>query len=178
MEMRDPSQINYRELVSMANLKNLYEAIVDHALLKFLVAIILSMNDWFFHPHHDVITVVSVFILLDTTTGLLKAHRNHNISSSGFFRFALKFVVYFSLLATGSLLDKVLPGTDILSFLSIMGAFLSLTESLSVLENVAGLGYAVPTKILSTLRLARKQFEESKPPAKEVVNKSEPKEDV
>lgn len=175
MKMRDPSQLNYGEVLSMDNLRTILSSIGDHWLTKLLVAVVLTVNDWFFHPKHDVVLIVFIFIVFDTVTGLLKAYREHTISSSGFFRFALKLTVYLILLAVGALLDKIIPGTDIVSALSIFGVFLSLTECLSICENVSALGYSVPTRLISGLKLAKRNLEEDpKTPPKESVDKQKP----
>lgn len=174
MIVRDPTKLSYFEVFSVENLKGILSSIGDYWLTKLLVAMVLTINDWFFHPRHDVVLIVFIFILLDTVTGLLKAHRNHVVSSSGFFRFALKLTVYLILLAVGALLDKIIPGTEIVSALSIFGVFLSLTECLSVCENVSALGYSVPTKLVSGLKLAKKNLEEdTKTPAQGVSDKTQ-----
>lgn len=171
MGMRDPTKLNY-EVFSVENLKSILAALLDFWPIKVAAAALFSLNDFAFHPYHDKITIVVSFIALDTVTGVLKAYKNHMLSSSGFFRFALKLLVYFILLATGSLLDKALPVTDYVSALSMFVAFLSLTEALSVLENVSSLGYSVPTKILSALRFAKDQLEQPKTPEVEKADKT------
>lgn len=159
MISRDPTKLNYGEVLSVENIKTILANLTDYWGLKALAAMALSINDWFFHPRHDNLTIVCVFVLFDTVTGFLKARQNHVLSSSGFFRFSIKLLVYFILMAVGSLLDKILPVSDYVSALSIMTGFLAVTESLSVLENISGLGYSVPTKIVSMLRLTKQQFE-------------------
>jgi toxin secretion/phage lysis holin len=169
MISRDPTKLNY-EVLSVENIKTILANLTDYWALKALAALALSINDWFFHPRHDNLTIVCVFVLFDTITGFMKAHKNHVISSSGFFRFSVKIMVYFILMAVGSLLDKIMPVSEYVSALSIMTGFLAVTESLSVLENISALGYSVPTKVVSTLRLTKKQFEDPTSSAKEEVN--------
>lgn len=168
---RDPTKLHYDEVLSVGNLKNILVNLADYWGIKALVAMAFSINDWFFHPRHDNLTIVCVFVMFDTITGFLKAHKNHNISSSGFFRFSVKLMVYFILMAVGSLLDKVMPISEYFSALGIMTGFLAVTESLSVMENISGMGYSVPTRIVSTLRLAKKQFDEQPSSEKKVVDK-------
>lgn len=161
----------------MDNLKSIIGTILDFWPIKFAVAVMLSLDNYCFHPYHDKVSLVLAFVALDTITGVLKSHKKHTLSSSGFFRFALKILVYFVLLATGSLLDKAIPVTEYVSALSVMVAFLCITEALSVLENISDLGYSVPTKIISVLRLAKDQLE-AKTPSKESADKTPKKEDV
>lgn len=170
MISRDPTKLNYGEVLSVENIKTILANLTDYWGLKALAAMALSINDWFFHPRHDNLTIVCVFVLFDTITGFLKAHKNHVLSSSGFFRFSIKLLVYFILMAVGSLLDKIIPVSDYVSALSIMTGFLAVTESLSVLENISGLGYSVPTRIVSMLRLTKQQFEAPSSSVKEDAN--------
>lgn len=151
----------------MDSLKNVLDTILDFWPIKFVVAVLLSVDKFCFAPYHDKVTIVVAFIALDTLTGVLKAYKQHNLSSSGFFRFAIKLLVYFVLLATGSLLDKAVPVTDYISAFSVLVAFLALTESLSVLENISDLGYSVPTRIISALKLAKDQLDNKTSSTKE-----------
>jgi toxin secretion/phage lysis holin len=169
MVAKDPTKLNY-EVFSVENLKDVLVNLTSFWPIKFVVALAIGINDFCFHPFHDKITIVIGFIFLDTITGTLKAHKQHQLSSSGFFRFALKLLVYFILLATSALLDKVLPVTNYVSALSVFVAFLSLTEALSVLENISSLGYGVPTKILSALRFAKDQFDKQPSPDEKAVD--------
>jgi len=153
--MKDPTKLDIGGTFSMGNLSSIFATITEHWVVKGIVGLVLGINDWFFHPSHDLVTVVFVLLLLDTFTGVLKAFRNNNISSSGFFRFSLKMTLYLVMLCTGAALDRISPITGIISGLGIVATFLSLTEALSILENVASLGFAVPNKLISLLKFTQ-----------------------
>lgn len=153
--MRDYTKLAYDEVFSMEHLQQVISAILNNWWVKVLTTSAFSMYEWLFHPRHDLVTVVFLLVAFDTITGLAKAFRNHTVSSSGFFRFALKIVVYSILLATGAALDKITPLSDIISGLTLTATFLTLTEALSILENVAALGFAVPLKLVSLLKFAQ-----------------------
>jgi len=150
----DPTQLNWKDF-NMENIQRIFATIGDNWFFKVILGSLLSLNDWVFHPKHDTVTIVMAFIALDTLTGLMKAFKNGTVSSSGFFRCAVKIVVYFSLLATGALLDRVTSMDAIISALSVMATFLSTTEAISVLENAAGLGFKIPTQVIKMLKFAQ-----------------------
>lgn len=153
--MRDPTQIQWNEVLSMDSLKTVILAIGQNWWIKFFSGMLVSANDWLFHPRHDIIEIVLVFIILDTVTGVLKACKNSTVSSSGFFRFSIKVAVYMTLLAVGSLLDKLSLFGSFINPLSVVATYLALTESLSVLENIAGMGFDVPSKLVSMIKFAK-----------------------
>ena len=159
--MRDPTKLNYTEVFGVENLQKIFSTISDHWILKLLVGLLCGVNDWFFHPNHAIVEVVSVLVLLDTVTGLLKAYRQHTISSSGFFRFALKLAVYLVLLATAALLDKVIQIPLMSDSVTLMAAFLSVTEAISIMENIGALGFAIPAYLLKILKFSQGQSSNS-----------------
>jgi phage-related holin len=75
-------------------------------------------------------------------------------------------------------MDKVLPISGYISALSTVIVYLCLTEFLSILENISTLGYGVPTKIISVLKLTKSTLEEPVPPEKGDVIKPKEKEHV
>ena len=158
----DPGQIQWKRELSMENIQRLFGSISDSWFFKLLLGAFLSVNDWFFHPRHDVITVVLLFVVFDTITGAMKAYVNHNISSSGFFRCMVKIGVYTILLASGAMLDKVTGVQAIFSSLSIIATFLSTTEAISVMENISALGFKTPKKLLDVLKFSQDLFDEDK----------------
>ena len=119
--------------------------------LKFLTGAALTIAQWLFGAHFDMLMVVSALVFLDTTTGVWKAARKNQVCSRSFFRVAAKTLVYFILLATGALVDKALPG-ELPVAITVMWSFLALTEALSILENISVLGFPVPIRFVRMLR--------------------------
>ncbi len=148
----DPTKIPYAEQFSLGNLRSVFHNIAEDAWVKAVLVVMASGFHWLFDSRTEALITISVLICLDTFTGALKAWRSDKLSSSGFFRFALKCIVYFILMATAALVDKVMP----VPFASIiMVTFLAATEAISVMENLGSMGYAVPTLLIKRLRALR-----------------------
>ena len=142
-------QLPYKAEFSLDNLGNIAGDIKSYGLIKVVLAAIALALHWLFESRVEALVVVTVLIFLDTVTGVIKAAKAGNLSSGGFFRFALKCMVYFILMATAALVDKVMP----IPFASIiMITFLAATEAISVMENLGAAGYAVPTSLINRLR--------------------------
>jgi toxin secretion/phage lysis holin len=175
----DHTKIRYGEVFCMFNLKNVFEAILDNWVVKGFGAVLLSVKEFLFCPAEtNLVAIMILMVSIDTLTGLMKAVRNHTASSAGFFRFSLKLLVYFILASSSALMDKVLPISGYISALSTVIVYLCLTEFLSILENISALGYGVPTKIISVLKLTKSTLEEPVPPEKGDVIKPKEKEHV
>ena len=134
---------------SAENIKGVFINLADHGTMKLMSGVAIVPWMWLFGTHAELVVCVFSLVLLDTVTGAWKAAKLGQLSSKGFFRFATKLVVYLILMATGSIVDKTMP---IEFSITIMGTFLAITESISVLENVAKLGFPVPTRLVRMLR--------------------------
>lgn len=89
-------------------------------------------------------------MVMDMLTGMIKAARNDQpIESRKALRSALKLAVYALLVASTHLVEVVLPGATHLDDGMVM--FLSITELISILENVGRMGYPVPQLLLQRL---------------------------
>jgi phage-related holin len=69
-----------------------------------------------------------------------------------------KMAVYVIMLSISALLDKITSLDTIISALSVCSVFLSVTESLSALENISALGFSTPKKLIDMLRFAQGQI--------------------
>lgn len=136
---------------SMSNLKPaMFLSVIKDLSADWALKLLGSALIWIFGPQIHMLGAVFALVFIDTATGVAKAAKTGNLSSVGFFKFAAKLIVYFSMMATGSLVDKSIP----LPFaMSIMVSFLAFTEAVSILENVAELGWPVPTKLVRMLKL-------------------------
>lgn len=162
MISNEQTQLDYKGVFGVDGLKAIWEAISNNWFTKALASVVFALVDALascdFLPSAETVTVIFTLIIFDTITGFAKAYKNNMVSSSGFFRFALKILIYFILLATGSILDHVLPIHNTLKALTVVSSFLAITEAISILENIADLGYAVPTKLVSLLKITRKTY--------------------
>lgn len=151
---RDPTQIDYLDHFSLAKLHSVLSQISEHAAVKALFSGAAFGFHWIFGGNVEGLAAVTALIFIDTISGAFKAHKAGKLSSHGFFRFALKCTVYLLLIATAALVDKTLP----MGFASvIMITFLAATEAISIMENMQALGFAVPTLLVSRLKLLKGQ---------------------
>lgn len=94
-------------------------------------------------------------ILFDSITGVLAAKRTGDkIRSAKLFRTPVKIAIYFMLITAARIAEYSIP--EFVSYLDeVVIAFLTLTEFISVLENIGKMGYAVPKQLLTKLKSLR-----------------------
>ena len=93
--------------------------------------------------------ILLVLIILDTFTGIATALKYEKFSSTGLRKFIRKVITYTLSMITVRLLEIILNPIVITTILSNMIiAFLAITESLSILENLTLLGVPLPPNIL------------------------------
>lgn len=143
---------SYREDFNLEVVQSVLENIASFLHLKLIASAVVLAFHWVLGPHQEATLSVVILISLDTLTGVAKHIRSKTVSSRGFFRFAAKLTVYLILMATASLVDKVVP---IAFALPVMVTFLSVTEGISVMENVGAMGFSVPSHLLKLLRKIR-----------------------
>lgn len=80
----------------------------------------------------------------------------HEITSSKVFRTSIKIVLYFMMVSAGHLTEMIV-GLDF-KIDEILLMFLSVTEFISIIENIGKMGFSVPQNLLNKL----KDFKESK----------------
>lgn len=158
---RDPTQIDYLDHFSFAKLHSVLSQISDHAAMKTLFSGAAFGFQWVFGGNVEGLAAVTTLIFIDTISGAIKAYKAGKLSSHGFFRFSLKCTVYLLLIATASLVDKTLP----VGFASvIMITFLAATEAISIMENMRSLGFAVPSVLVTRLKLLKGEQKGSSEP--------------
>ncbi len=98
---------------------------------------------------HASCLLLVLLIIIDTTAGILNARKYHRFSSRGLKLLVKKVLSYGVAIFTVRLLEiSIFSGfhTSVLS--NTMASFLALTESVSILENLALLGAPLPPNIL------------------------------
>lgn len=153
--MLDPTKLSYVKVFGLEGVRHVASSMKDQGAIKMMIAVAIAMHGWFFPLRADLVTIVFALVAFDTITGFLRAYRWSQVSSSGFFRFALKMVVFYIMLATASLLDRLLVVNLPVSALALTCGYLATTEALSILENISELGFPVPSWLVSLLRLAK-----------------------
>lgn len=99
---------------------------------------------------------IGALVIIDAVTGIYAAKKaGEVISSPRAFGSVVKCLVYLLMISAAHLFEVAVPilGT---SATSIIIAFLALTEVISVMENIAKMGYEVPLKLLNTLQGLKK----------------------
>lgn len=135
--------------IKINDIKETLLNIFNQPSLKLACSLIVILFNWLFEGKVDTLFVILALIILDTITGVWKACKLGVLCSHGFFQFSTKLIVYFLMMATCSLVDKAVPYPFAIP---IMTAFLSITEAISVFENIALMGFPVPNRLLKMLR--------------------------
>ena len=105
---------------------------------------------WVFGKDTEILTILASLIFFDTLTGFLAAIKHKNLGSKPFFKFSSKLVCYFSFLVLSRLVHKVVPS---INAPIIVDGFLTMTEAISILENLSLLGFPVPKVLRSKLEI-------------------------
>jgi len=105
---------------------------------------------WVFNTDTEILKTVYVLIGIDTFLGIWCAIRLRRLSSIGFYRVAIKCLIYFIMIIVSRLVDKHAP----VQFAApIMDSFLVGTEAFSILENISILGFPVPQRLIRLMRV-------------------------
>ncbi|WP_291634218.1 phage holin family protein [Clostridium sp.] len=97
-------------------------------------------------------TILLLLIILDTLTGIFTAIKYKRFSSIGLRKSTKKIITYSLCMITIRLLEIILDPIIITTMLSqIIIAFLAITESVSILENLSLLGLPIPATIIPLL---------------------------
>lgn len=105
---------------------------------------------WFFGTWDTALAVLVCFMVLDYVTGLLRAYVNKEVSSSVGLKGIARKAVIFVVLIVAVLLDRLL-NTGNWVFRTLICYFYIANESISLLENCAGLGLPIPDKLKEAL---------------------------
>lgn len=135
----------------------LFEKIFSHAIWKICVGVgIWALSFLFDKLLADAMIAIFVLCIFDFLTAIMAVRKEPTgiIKSAKIWRTAAKLGVYFMLISAGRISEiatsNVIPILDE----TIIG-FLAVTELISILENVAKMGYAIPKKLLHKLSAYR-----------------------
>jgi toxin secretion/phage lysis holin len=123
--------------------------VINSFSLKAFLSMLMVFFSWVFQNNFEILGIVYLLILIDTITGVWYAIKAKEISSRGFYRVAIKCLVYFMMIIVSRLVDKTTP---IIYASTLMDSFLVLTEAISILENISKLGFPVPTTLVKLLK--------------------------
>lgn len=118
--------------------------------IKGVVASVGTGLTWFFGTWDTALAVLVCFMVLDYVTGLLRAYVNKEVSSDVGLKGIARKAVIFVVLIVAVLLDRLL-NTGNWVFRTLICYFYIANESISLLENCAGLGLPIPEKLKEAL---------------------------
>jgi len=147
---------NYTETFSFQKIREVFENLITYAPLKFVFSSLAVGLHLLFGAELTTLGMLGIVVAVDTLTGVAKAAHKHELSSQGIFRIMTKVLVYLSLLIASRAADRVFP---VCFAFTAMSAFLALTELVSVMENIAELGWPVPTSLLNKLKVMQSKPE-------------------
>lgn len=103
---------------------------------------------------YDVLSAVLVLTTFDFLTAIFAARKTKTeITSRRVFRTAWKILVYFMMISAGHLTEVVIGANLFID--EAISSFVAITELVSIIENVAKMGYAIPQKLLHKLEELR-----------------------
>ena len=123
----------------------------SHFFSKTIISFFLAIASFLVGPeNYNSLIILGVLIVMDLVSGITVClKKGQSIESRKIFKTAAKAFVYLIIFSAAHLTEVVTHlgfiTTGVLSFLSI-------TELISVVENMAKMGYAVPQKMLNQLR--------------------------
>lgn len=93
-------------------------------------------------------------VILDFITGIASAYyKKEPIESRQAYHSAIKLFAYAILVSTAHITEQIVPAKTFLD--DGMLTFLSITEMISVIENIGKMGFAIPNKVLNRLHELR-----------------------
>ena len=106
---------------------------------------ILAIFTYLFGSFDILIQGAFMFIVLDFTTGLVKAWHNGEVSSNKSRKGLLKKTMFLSMILIGHWLDKIsLIPDNCMSFRTLVLVFIIANEGISILENISEMGVPIP----------------------------------
>ena len=106
---------------------------------------ILAIFTYLFGTFDILIQGAFMFIVLDFTTGLVKAWHNGEVSSNKSRKGLLKKTMFLSMILIGHWLDKIsLIPDNSMSFRTLVLVFIIANEGISILENISEMGVPIP----------------------------------
>ena len=117
-------------------------------ILNYIGGILLGFTLYFLGGFDIAITTLTVFIIVDVVTGLLKAIVEKNLSSKVMWSGILKKVCTYLIVGLANILS-IYTGIEGLRLLTV--SFYIADEALSILENVGKIGVPIPKKLKDDL---------------------------
>jgi phage-related holin len=123
---------------------------IEQTILKVFVSLVLTFFFFFGNLNTEGVIAVLMLICFDTVLGMMATYSEGNaFTSRKFSRIVQKSTVYFMAISAGYFTDNAI-GFALVQ--ATMIGFIAITEMMSVLENMARMGYETPKKLLNQLK--------------------------
>ena len=111
----------------------------------------VSYTFFFDELHTEALIALFFLIIADFVFGIVASFKTGvEIKSAKILRSALKRIAYFAMVSAGFLTETA--GLGFLPLDETIIGFLAVTELISILENVANMGYGIPKRLLNKLK--------------------------
>lgn len=127
--------------------------VMDHLTLKSVASVIFTIGSFLFAGlSTNALIGLLLLIVIDYVTGIISAKRNGEfISSKQSLRTPIKVLVYYTMIASGHIVEYGVPAP--IQFIDdTILTFLLVTEFISILKHFGNLGYRTPSKLINNLR--------------------------
>jgi toxin secretion/phage lysis holin len=123
----------------------------SYTILKSILAIALVALDFLLGNSINLYITIFVLVNLDALTGISRAIKYKNFTSSKFRNTVIKLVGYFIIVVAATKLASVLVIFEWLKFAEIVAAYICSVEFISIVENLKELGIVTPAWIIEKL---------------------------
>lgn len=140
---------------SVKNIQYFVTKMFEYPIVKGVGSVLYILSTFFFDKlHTQALLALFCLIIGDLVFGLIAAYQaGIPIESKKARKTAFKLVVYFALVSFAYLTEKA--GFSYLPIDETMIGILAITELISILENTALMGYAVPQRLLNQMKSIR-----------------------
>jgi len=151
---------------NIAYIKTLFvTTVTDHLIIKTLASIAFTIGTFLFAGlSTKALVALLVLIVIDYVVAIWHAKQNNELISSKLsLKTPIKMLVYYTMIASGHMVEYGLP--EPMQYLDdTMLTFLLVTELISILKHFGNLGYKTPSKLINNLKeqIGEKDVVESK----------------
>ncbi len=151
-------EVSHESLIQGLLVK-IYQIFRTNGYVKLFMSWCVGVFFMFYAEHGNLINIVLIVYFLDLFLGTFNALRRGNFQGKKFFKGATKLLVYMVFLFISMSLDVVLHTGAII--VSMMFAFIVLTDASSILSNLELLGYKTPIFLKKYIKLESRKFSNS-----------------
>jgi len=146
MESPDYFRLIFSQVASLYDSSSIYLTTKG-----FISLVAISGAVLFGVQNYQFLGLLGLLVVIDMITGVMASIKlKQSISSRRALKTAIKSVIYLLLFSATYLMGLIVPDIEFFIVNGVL-AFLVITESLSVMENIAKMGYSIPRRLLNQL---------------------------